>query len=306
VIGKHNKRIDTSSLPFSVLLERGGRSELYVGLNLTNVGLVRDGQKWPQRDTRKMPKPADQVNTRVFTPYTAQKMLAGIELLESLEEKHSGSGDTLYQGAAIRTPARGIELYRLALDRYYGDVLLGRIELIQKAGGGKADLDTLKDRLKREVDLGLSGWCDLAGLIMPKDAVNELLEDIKDGQVDRFSLITERFTEMQVNYTEYEWAWAAHQLEVRLGKQVADWQGGDIAGILQVSIEASEKLTALQIEDANKEFALSSRIGYGIDGDSDTQTADFAAVCGSADTNATIQNLKETLEQKKTRVGKII
>ena len=106
VVGKHGKRVDLSDLPFSVLLERKGKSELFVAINLTNVGLVRDGQKWPKRDKRNMPKPADQVNTKVFTPYTAQKMLAGVKLLKGLDQKYTRAENVLHQGVSLRTPAR--------------------------------------------------------------------------------------------------------------------------------------------------------------------------------------------------------
>jgi hypothetical protein len=36
------------------------------------------------------------------------------------------------------------------------------------------------------------------------------------------------------------------------------------------------------------------------------QTADFIAVCGTAQTNATIQCLKEAIEQKKALIEKVI
>lgn len=296
VIGKHIKWLDLSNLPFSLLFERNGKSELFVGLNLTSVGLVRDEQKWPKRDSRKMSNPADQVNAKVFTPYTAQKMLAGVGLLRELDQKHAGADHVLHQGIAIRTPARGIELYQLALDQYFGDVLLARLN-----GAGP---DELQSRL--QTDTSVFQWADLAGLIAPVDAVSALLDDVKAGNGGDMATVTERLRDIADKYSEYEWTWVAHQLETQLGKPISEWQGEDISGILKASLEASEKLTALQIEDANKEFALSTRIGYGIDGDNDTQFADFSAVCGSAETNATIQNLKEALEQKKALVEEIV
>jgi hypothetical protein len=224
-------------------------------------------------------------------------MLAGIELLKELEQKHTSSGDVLSHGVAIRTPVRGIELYQLAMDQYFGDVLLERLN--------RHPDGTLPQRLGCDNASAQSQWVDIAGMIAPKEAVDILTDGIKAGQINQISGIADGFEVLHKHYAEYEWAWVAHQLQSRLDKPTAEWQDEDIAGILKASLEASEKLTALQIEDANKEFALSSRIGYGIDGDSDTQTADFTAVCGSADTNATIQGLKEELEQKKRKVNQI-
>jgi hypothetical protein len=298
VVGKHNKRFDLSDLPFSVLLERHGKSELFIGINLANIGLVRDGQKWPQRDVRKAQNITDQVNTKVFTPYTAQKMLAGIELLLSLDEKRTDANHVLCQGVALRTPARGIELYQLAMDQYFGDVLMDHLD--------KTPEGSIQQRLATDTDLAKSQWVDIAGLVVPLGLVKDLIEDIKSSDVDQLSMICERFSQITADYSDYEWAWVVDQLQTQLGKPVDQWNREDIAQILQASLDATEKLIAMQIEDAQKEFEHSSRIGYGIDGDSGTQSTDFMAVCGSAETNLAIQHLKESLVQKQSHIQRII
>ena len=60
VVGRHYKNLDTSSLPFSYLIESNDDSILVPGINLRSVGTIRDAQKWPLSDGRKDPVKIDQ------------------------------------------------------------------------------------------------------------------------------------------------------------------------------------------------------------------------------------------------------
>lgn len=313
IIGKHEKRADLSDLPFSCLLFRHGRSVLFPALNLTGIGLVRDEQKWRMRDDRRAAVVLDQVNAAVFTPYTAQKMQRGIKLLQELREKHPDALNVVFHGIEIHALERGIEWYQLALDAFYGSVLSRRALAILhtyrdeiKADKKRHILFALKEYLRREVDLGTQDWVDIAGLITPADALQQLLEDIEDSRIDSLRTIHERMASLNENFREYEWAWAARQLERNLGKHIPDWTAEDFSSILERGLHAARTLTAQQIEDARKEFAPESRIGYGIDGDSEIQDADFEAVCGRCDDNKTITMLREKVEEKRKQVQEIL
>ena len=59
IIGSHYLHFDTSSMPFSYLLEENGRTILVPGTAIKSVGTVRDEHKWPQRDNRKDPHKLD-------------------------------------------------------------------------------------------------------------------------------------------------------------------------------------------------------------------------------------------------------
>ena len=90
VMGRHYKNMDTSSLPFSYLIESNDESILVPAINLRSVGTIRDAQKWPLRDRRKDTLKTDQVNFNLLSPYTIRKMFEGRDILRRLK---SGSGD---------------------------------------------------------------------------------------------------------------------------------------------------------------------------------------------------------------------
>ena len=304
VVGKHSKRLDLSSLPFSILLERHGRSELFAGLNLANVGLVRDEKKWPARDLRKAPNVLDYVNPAVLSPYTAQKILAGIELLNELQQKHKDSDTVLYSGVHISAPGRAVELYQLTLDKYFAQVLTGRIQAMDDSQ--RQQFSSLKEHLDRKADFGVSEWADVAGLLTPADALCQLLEDIQSSRVSSLDDVQACFEALHTNYAEYEWAWVLNQLETRQGKSLSEWSKDDVKAILEQGLRAEEKLTSLLTQDAAKEFDLGTRIGYGMDGDADAVSADFENVCGILQANATVKMLQQSLEEKKIKIQGIV
>ena len=54
VLGHHSRHHDIADLPYSYFIENNGRSMLIPGANLTSYGTVRDIEKWPKRDKRKV------------------------------------------------------------------------------------------------------------------------------------------------------------------------------------------------------------------------------------------------------------
>ncbi len=313
VIGKHSKKMDLSDLPFSYLLERHGKSELFVGLNLINIGLVRDEKKWPARDLRKAARLLDYVNPKVLSPYTVGKMLAGMDILNRLHEKSPDAEHVLHCGVHIAAPLRAVELYRLAIEKYYADVLARRIQAVYHCEQQHFSTETLTDRfsslkqyLERKVDLGLSRWVDIAGLLAPADALRELLEDVRDGRLSSLDDVGVRLEALHTNYAEYEWAWVLEKLEKQQGKELVKWSKGDFKAIFDKGLAAEQKLLLQQTEDAATEFSAGVQIGYGIDGGPQAQAGDFESVCGTLATNMTMKMLRESLEKKKTNFDEIV
>ncbi|MEG2614686.1 MAG: DUF4954 family protein, partial [Alistipes sp.] len=67
VLGHHSFHHDTSEFPYSYLIEKEGRSMLMPAANLTSYGAVRDIEKWPARDKRRVGR--DVINFEEYNPY---------------------------------------------------------------------------------------------------------------------------------------------------------------------------------------------------------------------------------------------
>src|SRR5665811_1217988 len=131
IMGRHYKNLDTSSLPFSYLIESNDESILVPGINLKSVGTIRDAQKWPIRDMRKDPYKIDQVNFNLLSPYTIRKMFEGREILQKLKSASlPGTTSFTYNNMKITLSSleRGIELYQTGINKFLGNSLIKRLE----------------------------------------------------------------------------------------------------------------------------------------------------------------------------------
>ncbi|MCU0959735.1 MAG: DUF4954 family protein, partial [Pirellulaceae bacterium] len=132
VLGKHTRAFDTADFPFShIEALPDGRCSLIPGFNLTTVGTVRDGAKWPARDRRKGPSRRDRLSFDVFSPFTVGRMLNGLRVLQDLQQKTDRSVSAVPIGGAdvkrvfLRT---GVKNYRRGALMYLADRIVARLE----------------------------------------------------------------------------------------------------------------------------------------------------------------------------------
>lgn len=296
VMGRHYRNSDTSDLPFSYLIEHEDESILVPGVNLRSVGTIRDARKWPTRDRRKGPEKLDCINFRLLSPYTVQKMLNGSELLAKLR---ATSGETseyfTYHSVKIKGSSlvKGIELYRLGIDKFLGNCLIKRLENRQLN-----NVDELREALKPQTDIGPGKWVDLAGMFTPEETVKKMLSDIESGAIETLEQVTQAFRSMHRDYPVYEWAWAANVLQQRLGKTLGHITADDIIELTTDWKTAVVTLDHMLCADAKKEFAPTAQIGYGLDGDQQTRRADFEQVRGTFDENSFVREIDKHVVSK--------
>ena len=296
VMGRHYRNSDTSDLPFSYLIEHEDESILVPGVNLRSVGTVRDARKWPRRDRRKAPEKLDCINFRLLSPYTVQKMLNGSELLAKLK---ATSGETseyfTYHSVKIKGSSlvKGINLYRLGINKFLGNCLIKRLEDRQPR-----DVDELREALKPQSDIGPGKWVDLAGMFTPEKTVEKMLGDIENGAIETLEQVTRAFQSMHRNYSVYEWAWAANVLQQRLGKTLDHITADDIIDLATDWKTAVAELDQMLFADAKKEFAATAQTGYGLDGDQQTRRADFEQVRGTFEENSFVREIDEHVISK--------
>lgn len=296
VMGRHYKNMDTSMLPFSYLIEHNDESVLVPGINLRSVGTIRDARKWPARDTRRDPELIDQINYNLLSPYTIRKMIQGRDLLKSLRENSGAKSEYYtYDSMKINRQAleRGIELYQTGINKFLGNSLIKRLE-----GAGTGSLSELRRRLAPECDAGKGEWIDVAGLIAPQDEIDDLLGKIDSGEVRTLNDINSRFAALHAAYYDMEWSWAAARIEEEEGKPLAGFTPGDVISIVEKWKKSVVGLDYKLYEDAMKEFTLSSRTGFGVDGDEDVKRADFEAVRGEFESNPVVSSIMEHIKVK--------
>lgn len=266
VLGCHKEHPDTTELPFSYLLEKQGEAYLLPAANLRSVGTMRDADKWPKRDKRGSDCTLDVVSLDMLNPFTIAQIQKGIAILERVV---AGCEDVVtYKGLKIKQTAavKGLELYRLAVDKYKGDVLL-------KVG-----------RMAATQIVPVGDWCDLGGCVLPVKTVG-LLE-----KANTFADIRKVFADAKNSYTHNEWMWLLEQFP-----ELADVKHQDEA-IAQWQ-RATERLAGLALDDAKKEFSDAVMLGYGLDGGH--RVDDFAELRGEMDDNSFVRFLYHQIEDSK-------
>ena len=268
-------------------------------VNLRSVGTVRDAQKWPKRDARRDSHKLDQINFNLLSPYTIQKMMHGIEVLENLQKECGEiTSEYAYQNCRIRNSSlrNGIALYRTAIVKFLGNSLISRLQQ-----GEFSTLADIRARLRPTSDVGLGEWSDLSGLIAPQTEVNRLMDDIA---ADKLSLddIQQRFETWHRHYYEYEWTWAYDKLLKYWHKDLDAVTIDDLVQLVGEWKEAVVSLDKMLYNDAQKEFNLMAKIGFGVDGDDCQKVQDFESVRGRFDSNPFVCEVLNHIERK-SRLG---
>ena len=290
VIGKHYANFDTSDLPFSYITDEDGKSIITPAMNFFTVGTVRDGEKWPARDRRKNKNKLDLIIFDVLSPFTGQKMIRAVRILQELYDKTAkGEEYVKYNGINIKRVLlkTNKKYYQLILSKYFGDVLLKRMK--------KANASKISEILKTD-SKGVAGnndWVDICGLLCARERVNKLIADIENEKINDFEKLQNELEKIYNSYEADEWNWVLQNYKEYTGKEIKD----DIESLLASWKEASIKLYDMVLNDAQKEFVGNTRTGFGIDGNQD---ADFEAVRGKYETNKFVKQLlakKEEVEK---------
>ena len=297
VMGRHVSHQDTSDLPFSYLIEQQNVSYIMPGANLKSVGTIRDAKKWPVRDKRPPEDRLDQINYNLLSPYVIQKMLNGIRILNELQKVSGENSDTYsYQSGKIKRSSliNGLKYYGMAIDKFLGNSL---ITMIMKSEF--SDIEELRTALVPVSTYGDGRWVDISGMIAPKKAVSDILDDIQNGTLADVDEINRRFADIHSNYYVYEWKWAYKVIEdyydVDL-KTISAEKLRELIGRWKSSVVGLDNLV---YEDARKEFSLSAMTSFGADADETLKKEDFMQVRGSFfELNPFVMSVKDHIRAK--------
>lgn len=297
VMGRHVSHQDTSDLPFSYLIEQQSTSYIMPGANLKSVGTIRDAKKWPQRDRRQDPDKMDCINYNLLSPYTIQKMLKGVGVLKELQRVSGLTSDTYsYQSGKIKSSSliNGLKYYGYAIDKFFGNSLITRI-----MDSESRTLEGLREDFVPRAAYGDGDWVDIAGMIVPKQAVSDLLDAIEDGEITDVDTLNLRFADLHAEYYRFEWRWASKAMEDYYGIRLSEVSVETLSELVRRWKDSVVALDKLIYEDARKEFSLSAMTSFGADGTMSERELDFMNVRGSFfEADPFVQSVKEHIKMK--------
>lgn len=296
IMGRHVNHPDTSDLPFSYLIEKNNETYLVPGVNLRSVGTIRDAQKWPKRDNRTDSHHLDYINFNLLSPYTIRKMIRGIEVLHTLQQVSGETSDEYaYQSTHIRNSAltKGIEYYTKAIHKFLGNSLIKRLE--NKVFNSDEEI---RQRLRPDSREGSGEWIDLSGLIAPKNAIERIIGQIEAGDITSVRELNRVFGQLHSQYYDLEWTWAYETMLTWYHLDAERVTGEEIIRIVNTWKEAVISLDEILYEDARKEFSLTARTGFGVDGNSEQKEADFEQVRGDFENNPFVKAVKQHISTK--------
>ena len=301
VMGRHVTHSDTTNLPFSYLIEKGETSYLAPGVNLRSVGTIRDAKKWPKRDGRTGAEKYDFINYNLLSPFTIQKMIKGLQTLENLQYA-SGELSDVYSFHSVKITnsalKRGMELYRIAIDKFMGNSLISRL---QDENGSFSEMTEaqLQARLRPDTPIGSGEWVDISGLIAPKSEIAALMNGIERGEITGMDAIRDAFKTMADNYYSYEWTWVFQHIQQLYGINPSKMTKEDAVRLIETWKKAVIGLDEKVYEDARKEFNLASKTGFGADGNKEQKESDFEQVRGDFENNDFVRSVLDHIEAKK-------
>lgn len=297
VMGRHVSHQDTSNLPFAYLIEQQNTSFIMPGANLKSVGTIRDAKKWPGRDGRKDPDKLDQINYNLLSPYTIQKMLNGIGILTDLQKVSGENSDAYtYQSGKIKNSSlkNGLKYYGLAIDKFLGNSLITRI-----MNSEFTDISTLRKAFEPRSAYGEGDWVDISGMIAPKRAVSDLLDDIESGVLSDVNDINARFAYLHAEYYNFEWRWAYRIIREYYGVDLSAVTSDKLRELVNRWKTSVVALDNMIYEDARKEFSLNAMTSFGADGDEAQRKEDFMQVRGSFfEADPFVMSVKEHIRVK--------
>lgn len=257
ILGHHSRHHDIADLPYSYLIEKEGRSMLIPGANLMSYGTVRDIEKWPKRDRRKVR--GDIINFEEYNPYITGKLIKGLNILNRLAEETPDTELYGYNKVFIKAShlQRGIKLYNKAIAASIGIML--------------------RDGRPSGAD-GRGEWADLAGQYISKNAVRSLLDSVDDGTITSLDELDARLKAFAEHYAEYAYDWAFETLAELLGHRP---DGDETAAAIAAAENIHASLRRMTDDDRLNDCSPEMSIGYGIDCDTDEERElDFKTVRG--------------------------
>jgi len=217
IIAKGNYSTEMNiPLPFSLvsLKNEDASIQIYPGYWFKNnmYALARNVWKFNKRDKRHIKE--QNIEFDFLAPDTVEEMFAGSEiLLNTVKNEYNYTGTinelsvsditdennfieikNVVHGnkAFIYKPIQGIRLYRKMI-RFYGIREMVNLFL---SNGEKVNIETLKKQYREPQRT----WHNIGGQLINENDLNTLFDDIKSGKINSWSMLHNRYNDLQESY----------------------------------------------------------------------------------------------------------
>jgi hypothetical protein len=294
VMGKHGTNFDASDLPFSYITVENEKTVLTPAMNLLTVGTRRDTEKWPKRDRRKGSIKYDLIHFDLYNPFVINRVLNGIEILNDLYEKTPKEQDSVgYKGLRIkRLMLKSCrKYYEMAWHIFLGNTILKKLSIPEKP----ERLQDLKHRLNQSFSLEKKNWIDIAGMIVPADIIDGLMDDIEQLSFTGIGEVQNKMVEIFQQYDEYVISWLNKISSEKFELDLSDLSKEQLVRIITDWKSDSIRLNNMILSDTKKEFDPNSQIGFGHDWDEEVKQLDFEQVRGQFDQNGFVEGIRKDI-----------
>ena len=93
-------------------------------------------------------------------------------------------------------------------------------------------LDELRDAFVPRSEYGDGEWMDLAGMIAPCKAVDDILADVESGKTAELDVFNRRIAALHDEYYHYEWRWACKAMEEYYGLRLAESSASELSKLI--------------------------------------------------------------------------
>jgi len=232
-------------------------------------------------------------------------MLRGYRKLVGLQKEADRSVKTVQvDGVAVRRVLlrTGAKYYRSGLEIF----LLGQLfERLERAldRNIKDLVSVLTESAQAEFS---EEWVDVAGQLMPQRRFEALCEAIEMGRIETLQEVDDQLEQIATAYDDDAWAWSCWAYGQVFDRQLNELRIDDLRAAARSYLKVRGQFLRLVLVDAEKEFAASARVGFGVTTTPSDADADFATIRGTYEENDFVRQLNQNLESLRQRVERLL
>ena len=159
----------------------------------------------------------------------------------------------------------------------------------------KESPDKLQDILtyEKNPELANADWLDLSGLLCSKKRVEFLIANVISSKINSLEKLQDGLEDIFYSYENDSWNWFLLKYKELNDKELFDETDDNLISFLDSWKDSSLKLLNMVAQDSQKEFEGSTKISFGIDGNTD---ADFENVRGTFEENKFVKQINEEID----------